>query len=204
MSEEEFVKKLLGGERDFNKICLPDGADLRRFIPELNDYLTEQELAKDKIVLCNSRIIRIIAPKIYIPYSNMSRVNMSGANMYGAHMSGADMSGADMSGADMSGANMSGADMSGANMSGVDMTGANMYEANMYGAHMNGAHMNGADMYRADVSGANMSGVDIRGTQNLGSVIGLDSVIFNNTIVTKNEMKEILKARERLNLFDLR
>ena len=106
MSEEEFVKKLLGGERDFNKICLPDGADLRRFIPELNDYLTEQELAKDKIVLCNSRIIRIIAPKIYIPYSNMSRVNMSGANMYGAHMSGADMSGADMSGADMSGADI--------------------------------------------------------------------------------------------------
>ena len=218
MSREEFAKKIVAGERNFRRIHLPNQTDLSAFIPDLNKYLVEQNLEKDKIDFSKSELIEIIAPAIYIPFSNMFRAYMYGANMSGAYMYRANMHRANMSGADMHRANMSGADMSEANMYGADMSRAYMYGANMSGAYMYRANMSGADMHRAnmsganmsganmsgaDMSGANMSGADIRSV-NLERVMGLKDVIFKNTLVTKEEKEIILKAREGLDLFDLR
>ena len=209
MTPNELVSKILSGERDFAKLILPDMADLREFIPRLNEYLKSQELQKQPLLLNNSKLYGLIAPLIFMPYSimsgaDMSRADMYRANMYRANMSEADMSGANMSGANMSGADMSEANMSRADMSRADMSRADMSEANMYRADMSGADMSRADMSEADMSEANMSRADIRGVIGLELCYSLDNALFNQTIVTENEKRIIEKAREKLQLFDVR
>ena len=194
MTPNELVSKILSGERDFAKLILPDMTDLTEFIPRLNEYLKSQELQKQPLLLNDSRLYGLIASFIFMPYSIMSGANMSRAIMSRAYMYRANMSRADMSGAYMSRADMYRADMSRADMS----------EANMYRADMSGADMSRADMSEADMSEANMSRADIRGVIGLELCYSLDNALFNQTIVTENEKRIIEKAREKLQLFDVR
>jgi len=54
------------------------------------------------------------------------------------------------------------------------------------------------------MSGADMSGADIRKARGLESAVGLDSVIFRETIVTCAEQRIIENARKNLKMFDVR
>jgi hypothetical protein len=75
---KELVSLILKGERDFRGIVLPEATDLRKYIPELNEYL-RTHLREDCLNFNGSKLIRIIAPKIYIPFSNMTRADIRGA-----------------------------------------------------------------------------------------------------------------------------
>ena len=132
----ELVKKILAGERDFNRIALPDGTDLTEYIPELNDYLGNSDL--EPLSLINSSLIRIFVPAIYIPHirlsgADLSKANLNGANLIGANLNGANLSGAilyktDIIGAKLNGANLDGAEMSGTALYGTDIRGVKKLE----------------------------------------------------------------------------
>jgi|GEM_PF-6695367 len=124
INAKELKEKILAGERDFKSIALPEGADLSRLVPELNDYLKQQDLATCPLKFSGAKLIRVILPRIYLPYVIMS--------------------------------------------------------------------------------GADMSGADIRKARGLESAVGLDSVIFRETIVTCAEQRIIENARKNLKMFDVR
>lgn len=181
---KEFVKKLLQGEKDFNRITLVGNKDLTEYVPQLKEFLITAQLEKESISLEKSVLGGIILPNIYLPY-----FNFSGANMSGACISGANMSGANLQGANMSPVYMSEVDLSGANLCEVDLSGANM---------------SGANMIRTNLWRANMSEADLRGVKNLDYAHNLIGAIFQHTIVTNKEKDIIEKARQKLKLYDLR
>ena len=178
ITREEFVKKILAGEKDFPGIYLPDGTDLSDYegFAELQEYLKNQELKDNPINISGSQFRYIQAKGLYLPFVKGERANLSGANLSRAYLSRAYLSEAYLSEADLSRADLSGADLSEA-----DLSEANLSEA--------------------DLSRANLSGADLREVKNLESVLGLGNVLFQETRVTKKEKEIILNAREKTQLF---
>lgn len=118
MSGEEFVRKVLGGERDLSGIELEAGFGLSNYegYNELQDYLRGQNFEANPLVLTGSKLYGLQARGIHLPYL---RAEM------------ADFSEGDLSGADFWMANLGRADFWMANLGGGNLCGANLRRANL-------------------------------------------------------------------------
>ena len=120
----------------------------------------------------------------YLSRTGLSRANLAGANLRGADLSGADLFRAYLLSADLSGADLVGADLSGATLAGANLRGADLTEVNLHGAYLVEA--------------------DLRGVKNLDQALKIGHALLLNTIVTEAERAILDRAREELELYDLR
>jgi uncharacterized protein YjbI with pentapeptide repeats len=100
MKGEEFVRKILDGERDFSGIKLEEGFDLSGYegFEELQRYLKSQPLEKEPIIIHGSILRYVKARNLYLPYVRGNKVSLYGADLGEAILWGADLRGADLRG----------------------------------------------------------------------------------------------------------
>ena len=99
VSGDEFVRKLLEGERDFRNIRIPAGFDLRGHdaFGELNSYFRERYKGgirnfnhSDRVDISGSKILSMNANHLYMPYLNARRSNLSLSEFHGSYLSCSD------------------------------------------------------------------------------------------------------------------
>ena len=185
MTGDEFVRKILAGEKDFSLIDLLDfDLSSHEGFEELQRYLKAQKLIENPLIISYSRFNRLKAKRLYAPYTRCVE----------ACLKRADFEGADLNGAYFDEANLWRADFEGADLNGVKFMKASLEEADL----------RGADLRRTNFNGAYLGSADLRAVRNLREAIDLGHAIFNQTIVTPTEKEIIEKACERRNPFDLR
>lgn len=175
MKGDEFIKKILAGERDFSYINLirgfnlnfKKGVNLNDYLEEfknLQDYLKSQNLKENPIDLTNSNLNYFKAKGIYLPYVRANFTNFQKSNLGYATLEHADF----------------------------------------MGAHFENATLSYADLKNANVRGVNFSGsdfgfTDLRDVQNLDQS-NVGAAFFQKTIVSEIEERIIRKAIKELDV----
>lgn len=137
ITPEEFVSKILSGERDFAGIKLPYGASLE--LPNyevLIDYLKNNAFIskKDRYIFDGSEMKSLYAPRIYLPFSSAKGLDLSGARLRGACFASSDFTDASARNACLGDASIKdsivdGMDLGGAYLAGADLRGTDIQNA---------------------------------------------------------------------------
>jgi uncharacterized protein YjbI with pentapeptide repeats len=103
MKGEEFIKKILAGERDFSGIKLEEGFDLsgHESYAELQGYLrkAQESFKESPIILDNSELRHIKANELYLPFVRGREANLKEADLREAYLEGANLKKANLKGA---------------------------------------------------------------------------------------------------------
>ena len=180
ISVDEFVKKVLSGERKLTGLRFPEGSIFGEdYIGEMRDHIESRtpEYRQERLDISDSELIRVVAPELYLPYVVANRAILNGAKLNGAELNGTELNGAELNWAYLNGAELN--------------------EAYLYWAKLTRAYLNGTEL-----NGAYLNGADLRGVRNLDKVISLGDAIFIDTIVTETE-KAIIEPMLRKQ-FDVR
>jgi len=176
MKGEEFIKKVLAGERDFSRIKLEEDFDLsgHEGFAELLEYL-HLKYSPTMIILCglspiilnDSELKGIKAERLYLPYVCGKRVNLQGADLEGAYLGEANLVGANLreaylQGATLVEANLEGATLEGASLKEAHLDGASLKEADLNGANLEKADLEKADLKRASFKEASLEKADLK------------------------------------------
>ena len=115
---KEFIKKILSGERDFSGIELKEGFDLcgDDSFDELQEYLKKSDLKRNPINIERSKLRRLDADGLYLPFVQAKGVNLKHAVLMGANLENAQLEMSDLRYARLSrvklvSANLSNADL---------------------------------------------------------------------------------------------
>ena len=196
MDEDELVRKILEGERDFSGIILKWGylSDHGSF-QELQKYLEKQkfQLEDAPIVFDDSILTGIRAFGLYLPHVRARR-----ANLRTSYFEKAILDGADFTGADLAHTFFLKASLVGANLYGTNLQNAVLSRADLWGADLRTADLDEALLY-----GTNFRGADIRGVRNFGKAMSLEYAIWYKPVVTPTEKKLIIDSLEQIE-FDVR
>ena len=158
MTAEEFVKKVLAGERDFSCISL-SGQNLNRYegFWEMQDYLKrchfsedEANLGKNPIILTGSVLIGVYAHGLYLPY-----VKAEGADFTGSYFDNACFIRGDFEEAEFSHVSLKNAWLSDV-LEVTSFNKASLHQANLAGACLKYAQLEDTDLGKADLDGANL------------------------------------------------
>ena len=186
MSGEEFVRRILDGERDFRGIEL-EYFDLSHYkdFGKLQNYLV-QNYVMNRDYLYNP---------IDISYSNLR-----GLNAIGIYLPNVIGWGADLREANLEEANLGEAYFIGADLSGSNLFLANLKEADLRMANLEGADLSGADLIMANLEGANFAEANLREANlkyaNLKYARNLEYALFDETKVGPKG-KKIIEERLR-------
>ena len=137
---------------------------------------------------------------VKLPYES----NLRGAMLAGADLGDADLRKANLEGAYLSRTGLSRANLAGANLRGADLVGADLFRAYLLSADLSGADLVGADLTEVNLHGAYLVEADLRGVKNLDQALKIGHALLLNTIVTEAERAILDRAREELELYDLR
>ncbi len=165
MNGDEFVRKVLEGERDFRGIALD--AFLFDIFPEQKEiinYLKNQDLKASPLLISGSDFSFMVAEEFYAPYTLAE-------NTYFDH-------------ARLKGSNWSYANLKGANFEVASLEGADLFEADL----------RGANLYTSNLLDASLKYANLVGVKNLERAMRLETVSFDNTVVTKKERAIIKRA----------
>ena len=190
---EEFVRKILAGERDFSGITLEKFFDLagHEGFGDMQEYLRKTDLQTSPLILDDSELQYIKARGLYLPFVRGKEANLRGADLRGANLCGAHLGGAYLCGAHLGGAYLCGAHLWEANLGGADLRGADLGEANLGEANLRGAYLGGAYLGMAD----------LRGAKNPEATLAIEYADFYKTKVTDREKAIIEEALKRKQLF---
>jgi uncharacterized protein YjbI with pentapeptide repeats len=175
LTGNEFITKILSGERDFSGVKLEKGFDFNAHdgFDEMQNHLSGQPLQDSPVIINGSDFSYVKARGLYLPFSMGG-----GANLYEA-------------------------DLRGANLYEADLRGANLLRANLLRANFWGADLRGADFEEADFEEADFEEADLRGVRNLAGALNLDRALFYKTKVTKKEKAIIERALISDDFFDM-
>lgn len=193
MKVEEFVEKIIDGERDFKGIKLPDGTDLRPYVERINAYL--QHCGIIGLDLENASLVGLIAPGIdlrydssffntdltqadlsraHLPRANfvdatLTKIDLRNSNIAGGHFDSAVLTDALLGYATLVSTTFSSADLTRARCNRADLFKANLYGARAYQAcftnvRLENVNLERAYMSEADLRGANLDGAYLEGT----------------------------------------
>lgn len=111
MRGEEFVKRILDGEREFSNIELEKGFNLSGYegFNELQNYLKNYDLRENPVIINNSDFSYVRADGLYLPYVQGIRAKFEKAYLREADLLGASLMKAYLKGAYLLGANLKGA-----------------------------------------------------------------------------------------------
>jgi len=198
MTGDEFVRKILAGEKDFSLIDLLDfDLSSHEGFEELQRYLKAQKLIENPLIISYSRFNRLKAKRLYAPYTRcveacLKRADFEGADLEGAYFLRAHLEKAHFGGADLRWAYLEGAHLQGAHLEKAHLQGAHLEKAHLQGAHLQGAHLKRAHLKRADLERA-----DLKGALHLKDALGLGTTHFLRTRVSKEQRAIIGKALKK-------
>jgi len=176
---EDFIKKILEGERDFYGIELEYNFDLsgHELFGKMQDFLRKQYLEKNPIMINNSDFSGVKASGLYLPYVKVESSILWNANFEYAIFNFADLHNADLTYSDFRHTELDHADLRNASLQYVNFEHANLYFSDFRGANFDSTRLLGADLVLAD----------LRGVKNLEKSINLRCASFGETKVTQKE-----------------
>jgi uncharacterized protein YjbI with pentapeptide repeats len=231
LTAEDFMRKILEGERDFRKSHIPNPdltADAELY-GKLQTYLRDRydELKKNPIYLCDSILVGLKASEIFLPYvigiganlenanlrnanleyADLRNVNLLNANLWYANLLNANLWYADLLNADLEYANLRNANLLNADLRNAILWCANLENANLENAilwyvDLENANLENADLENADLWHANLEYADLRRVKNLDKAKNLEHASYFSTKVTEREKKIIEKALKKKKLFE--
>ena len=114
VSGEEFIKRVLAGDRNFPRTELQDNYNLT-CNGDLEKYLKEnaRDLYNRPIILEHSKLKGVNASGLHLPQLRANEARLEEANLSGAYLFEAYLRGADLEGADLTRVNFMRADLRG-------------------------------------------------------------------------------------------
>ncbi len=167
MKREEFIERILKGERDFSNIRFEPRTFLSLYeegFRKMDKYLRfyVDEILEDPVVLNDSEFIGVVANELFLPFVRGERAYMRRIHLERAYLRGADFKGVNLEGGFLWGVNLWGANLEGAYIQGANLEDAELGEANLRNAYLWGAYLGSADLRKADLEGANLGRAVLR------------------------------------------
>ena len=203
LTGKEFMKSMLGGERDFLgiKLTQPDLTSDKALYEKFTSYLRERttEFKQNPVVINNASLSYMVAPNISLPYVKGSGVHLYGAECANGTFTGGTFEGAHFELGNFVGTNFENAYLCRSNLKGAYFSGAILRRASLGEAHLcrtnfGPADFRGADLEKTDFCGSDLWGADFRGVSNLQQALFLDEAFFGDLKVTKIEEQIFKKA----------
>lgn len=181
---EEFVKKILSGERDFSNIELEEGFDLSGFteFSELQSYLKQADLKKNPVRLEGAKLRRLDADGLYLPFLQAKGVILKHATLMGANLESAQLEKSDLRYTKLSRAKLTKANLIDADLRLADLNLATLISTNL----------TGTDFEASDLEYTNMQNASLRGVKNLQWARFIKTVNFQFAKISDVE-KEIIR-----------
>ena len=195
MRGEDFIRKILEGERDFYGIELEYNFDLsgHELFGKMQDYLRKQYLAKYPIIINNSDLSGVKASGLYLPYVKLEGSILWNSNFEYSILNFAEFHNADLTYTDFRHTELDHADFRNAELQHVNFKHANLYFSDFRGANFDSTQLLGADLVLAD----------LRGARNLEKSVNLRCASFAETKVTPREEAIIRHVSGDGKLFDV-
>jgi uncharacterized protein YjbI with pentapeptide repeats len=192
---EDFIRRILEGEREFYGIELEYNFDLsgHELFGKMQDYLRKQYLAKYPIMINNSDLSGVKAAGLYLPYVKLEGSILWNSNFEHSILNFADFRNADLTYSDFRYTELDHADFQNANLQQVTLKHANLYFSDFRGANFDLTQLFGANLVLAD----------LRGVRNLEKSLNLNCASFAETKVTPREEAIIRNLSENVKLFDV-
>ena len=186
MEGEEFLRRLLSGERDFSGIELEEGFDLggHEGFEELQRHLRASDLESAPVDLSGSRLRRLDADGIYLPY-----LKAEGAVLKYSALMKADLENACLAGSDLRYVHLALARLDGA-----DLRRADLRLADLNLARLRRGRLSGADLEAADLEYTDLQGAELEGVKNLEWARFLKTVNFQFARIGEEEKRIIREA----------
>ena len=207
MKGDEFVAKLLAGERDFRRIKLEKGYDLSAHerYGELQKFFcnSQEDLKENPLNIIQADCSYVTAPKLCLPYTKASGAKLLYADFHDSTFDEANFSAANLRYSNLQGtyfrnANLNGANLFAANLTGSVLTFANLSDANLSCANLHEASLGRSNCYGTDFERADLSSADLEMIKNLSNARCLLSAHFLYTKISKDDVsvcKQALKER---------
>lgn len=195
MKGEEFIQKILEGEREFYGIELEYNFDLsgHELFGKVQDYLKKQYLAKYPIMINNSDLSGVKASGLYLPYVKLEGSILWNSNFEYSILNFANFRNADLTYTDFTHVELDHADFQNANLQQVNFKHANLYFSDFRGANFDFTQLLGANLVLAD----------LRGAKNLGKSLNLKCAALAETKITSREEAIIGSLSENVRAFDV-
>ncbi len=192
---EDFILKILEGEREFYGIELEYNFDLsgHELFEKMQDYLRKQYLEKYPIMINNSDLSGVKATGLYLPHVKLEGSILWNSNFEYAVLSFANFQNSDLSYTDFANAHLDHTNFQNANLQHVNLRHTNLYFSDCRNADFDFTHFLGTNLVLAD----------LRGVKNLGKSYNLRSANFLETKVTSREEAIIGKLSENTKPLDV-
>lgn len=185
MEGEEFVKKILAGEKDFSKVRLEEGFDLTvrsNLHEQLQDYLhrsyegyldvlydQKENFKAEPIVINESSFIRFKANRLCFPFAKGNKADFCEAELYGVVFSGAELEDSYFKKAKLNNSRFSYANLKRARFEEANLQDATFYNANLLSAYLWDANLEKTDFVDAQLpytrlNSVNALNADFRGS----------------------------------------
>jgi uncharacterized protein YjbI with pentapeptide repeats len=181
---EDFINKLLAGERDFYGIELEYSFDLsaHELFPKLNAYLRNEYLSHNPVVINNSDLSGIRGTGLYLPYLKAESCIVWNANFEHCTLNFTSFRSTDFTYTVFRHTDLDHSDLQNANLQYAHFDHSNLYFADLRNANLEFARLEGTDLVLAD----------LRGAKNLGKTQNLRAAALAETRTTRKE-EEIVR-----------
>jgi len=191
MSGEEFVKKLLGGEREFTHIRLEPYFNLsgNDAFDNLQDYLGSTNLEEAPVILNQAELRGLDADGLYLPYLKANDASFKHGSMMETDLRYSQFKNTDFRYARLPQIKMMD----------TDLENADLRQADLNLARLDNALLSGANLAGATLLFTNLQGANIQGIVNLHQARFVDTANFQFVSLTGREkaiIREELWAQE--------
>jgi len=183
MKGEEFVQKILSGERDFSNIELEQDFNLCGYegFDELQSYLKDADLEEKPLIVENSKFRQLDADGIYLPFLKANNASFKHAAFMEANLKGSQFENTNFRYARLAKANMMDS-----NLKNADLQLADLNLASLINTVLSEANFSGADLQYT-----NMQKADMKGIKNLGLARFVETANFQFADLTEKEKSVI-------------
>ncbi len=189
---EEFIRKVLHGDRYFTAVRLEEGFDFTK----AEDYSTlRRYLEKNghrKLEVTDSEFRYIRAPELML-----ARLQGERANFEGSYLVGGEFGNAELEQACFREADLTGADFSGARLTRAVLEKATLADCCLDEADLTEAKLQKARLHRANLNEANLARTDLRNVRGLEYCYNVESASFDETIISPQELDILRRLLEK-------
>jgi len=181
----EFIKKLLGGERDFSGIRLDPHFNLSGDdgFADVQKYLSDADLENAPVILEHADLTGVDADGVYLPFLKASGACFKHATLMEANLQSSELRNTDFRYAKLPQTNMKA----------CDLEGADLRQADLNLATLNTSRLSGTDVAGANLLFTNIQGADINGIVNLAQARSVDTANFQFVSLSEKE-KAIIRT----------
>jgi uncharacterized protein YjbI with pentapeptide repeats len=183
---DDFVRKLLAGERDFSRIKLEERFDLcgHDSFDALQKHLKSCDLKANPVNLDGAHLRGLDADGIHLPFLCAKGACFKHASLMGVNFECAQLEGADLRYARLSGSILSSGDLTSADLRSADLNLAVLIKC----------ILKEADFSFAELADVNMKGADLKGARSLERARSLKTVNFQFAQIGPKERGIIRQA----------